>query len=65
MSLLYKDLEDIHYSVEFKAVPNGKIKLLFSADCGKFGTHEALDEFELTIEELLRILQTDYDENNK
>lgn len=57
MSLLYKDEKDVKYSVEVKTFPDGKINLLFSADCGKFGTDEILDEHELTIKELLQILQ--------
>lgn len=57
MSLLYKKQEDLTYSVECKLLDNGKVHLSFSADCGKFGTDEELDEFEYTVKELLSILQ--------
>jgi hypothetical protein len=56
-SLLYKNEEDVKYSVDIKTFPDGKLKLLFSADCGKFGTDEPLDEYELTVKEMLLILQ--------
>lgn len=57
MSLLYKKTEELTLSVEFKANGNGKINIQFSADCGKFGTEEMLDEYEFTVKELLKILQ--------
>jgi hypothetical protein len=56
-SLLYKNEEEVKHSVDIKTYPDGKLKLLFSADCGKFGTDEPLDEYELTVKELLLILQ--------
>ena len=61
-SLLYKNREDVIYSVEIRQ-QNGKVNLEFSADCGKFGTDELLDGFELTPLELLTILQKHEDEN--
>ncbi len=57
MSLLYKKESDLKYSVELKTSPNGKVVLKFSADAGKFGTDEMLDEYEFTVKELLSILQ--------
>ena len=56
MSLLYKDPEDVTYSVEIEQ-KEGRIFLDFSADCGKFGTDEPIDGFELTPLQLLEILQ--------
>ena len=53
---LYKKQEDVTHSVEIKQ-EDGKVKMLFTADCGKFGTDEILDEYELTALELLKILQ--------
>lgn len=57
MSLLYKKESELTYSLEFKSFPDGKILLRFSSDCGKFGTNEILDEYELTAKKLLSILQ--------
>jgi hypothetical protein len=57
MSLLYKDQKDIIYSVDVKTFPDGKVKLHFSCDGGKHGTDETVDEYELTVLELLKILQ--------
>jgi hypothetical protein len=57
MSLLYKKESDLKYSVELKTGPNGNVVLKFSADAGKFGTDEMLDEYEFTVKELLSILQ--------
>jgi hypothetical protein len=56
MSLLYKKQEDVKYFVDVKTFPDGKIKLSFSADCGKFGTNEPIDKYEMTAKELLSIL---------
>jgi hypothetical protein len=57
MSLLYKKESELKYSVDVKTYPDGKVILQFSADCGKFGTDEMLDEYEFTVKELLSILQ--------
>ena len=57
MSLFYKDSKDLIYSVDVKTYPDGKVKLQFSCDGGKYGTDELLDEYEFTIKELLLILQ--------
>ncbi len=57
MSLLYKKESDLKYQVEVKPFPDGKVALQFSANCGKFGTDEMLDEYEFTVKELLSILQ--------
>lgn len=57
MSSLYKDSNDFIYSVDIKTLPNGKVKIQFSCDGGKFGTNELLDEYEYTVKELLTILQ--------
>ena len=35
----------------------GVLELRFFSDCGKFGTEEILDEYKLTPERLLQILQ--------
>lgn len=56
MSLLYKKHEDLEYTVEITQ-EDGKVKMLFWDDGGKFGTHEILDEYEVTPLELLEILQ--------
>ena len=56
MSLLYKDKEDIKISVKIKQDENNVV-MLFYCDGGKFGTHEMLDEIEITPKELLTILQ--------
>ena len=57
MSLLYKNPKDIVYSVEIKSTPDGKINFEFSCDGGKHGTDEPIDEYTLTVLELLKILQ--------
>ena len=57
---LYKKQEDVTHSVDIKQ-KDGKINLLFTADCGKFGTDEILDEYDITPYELLIILQHRYD----
>ena len=57
MGLLYKEAQDLTYKVDFKELEDGKLQLSFSADCGKFGTEEQLDEYLLTVKELLSILQ--------
>lgn len=55
MGLLYKDKKDTTLSVEIKQ-NEGKIYLMFSADCGKHGTDEMFAGYTLTIERLLTIL---------
>ena len=57
MSLLYKDPKDFIYSVDVKTFPDGKIKIQFSCDGGKFGTDELLDEYEFTVKEFMCILR--------
>lgn len=57
MGLLYKNKKDVTTSVDFEFVEDGKIRLEFSADCGKFGTDEMLDGYLLTPKRLLQILQ--------
>ena len=56
MSLLYKKQSDVITSVDIKQ-ENGNINLLFHSDCGKHGTDEILDEYDLTPLQLLIILQ--------
>ena len=49
-------MSDYKISTEIKTCDD-KVNLLFHCDGGKFKTHEMLDEFTLTPEELLDILQ--------
>ena len=64
MSFLYKNEEERTTFVESE-VDNGTIQLTFSKDCGKFGTDEVLDFYNLTPERLLEILQdrNDYEDH--
>ena len=57
--MLYKDEEDMVYKVEVSEI-DGKVRLIFSCDGGKFGTDEILDMYELTPRELLKALQRNY-----
>lgn len=61
MSLLYKDVKDIKYSVEIEQ-KDGKVKMVFSCNGGKFGTDEMLDEIEIEPKRLLEILQENYED---
>lgn len=60
MGLLYKKLEDVKVSVVIKE-GDGKLFIDFSADCGKFGTHESIAGFILTPEKLLQILSEQFE----
>lgn len=58
MSLLYKDSKDLIFEAQIEPRKDHEnINILFSNDGGKFGTHELLDEFNLSPYELLKILQ--------
>ena len=57
--MLYKDEEDMVYKVDVSEI-DGKVRMIFSCDGGKFGTDEILDMYELTPRELLKALQRDY-----
>ena len=58
MSLLYKEQSDIIYEAEIATRESTEeIKIVFSSDCGKFGTDEILDGYKLTPKRLLQILQ--------
>ena len=57
--MLYKDEKDIVYKVDVSEI-DGKVRMIFSCDGGKFGTDEILDMYELTPKELLKTLQRDY-----
>lgn len=66
MSLLYKPQEEITYSVTIvERKEEDNLVLTFYCDGGKFGTHEVLDEYNLTPLRLLEILQErdDYTED--
>lgn len=54
--MLYKDNKDIKYRLDVKQ-SGDTVTLSFSADCGKHGTWESLDEHEFSIRELLTLLQ--------
>lgn len=54
--MIYKDKKDVTTTCEI-IQEEGKVCLVFSADCGKFGTDEMLDAYYLTPERLLQILQ--------
>jgi len=53
---LYKEKEDVTHKVNVTQ-KDGKINMLFTADCGKFGTDEIIDEYNITPYELLKVLQ--------
>lgn len=61
ISLLYKDNPTVELTV-MKCEALEVLQLHFSSDCGKHGTHETLDRFDLTPKELLDILQKHEDE---
>jgi len=61
MSLLYKDRKDVKYSLEVKQDGN-TLELLFTSDCGKFGTDEIVDSFKLSNLSLLEVLQKHFEE---
>mgnify|MGYP003655942979 CR=1 FL=1 len=48
-------------TVESHVFSDGKIGITFISNGGKFGTDELLDEFELSAEQLLNILQANED----
>lgn len=58
MGFLYKEPEDIVFEAYVEPRKDHEnIKITFSNDGGKFGTHEILDEYDLTPLQLLEILQ--------
>ena len=61
MSLLYKDYKDLEYKVDIEKGKDGTINFQFYADCGKHGTWEMQDEFELTAFQLLLLLQYSFE----
>jgi hypothetical protein len=63
MSLLYKDPKDVIYTADIN-ISEGKVDMVFYADCGKHGMDERLDSYKLTPKRLLEILQdrNDYKE---
>tara|TARA_R110000744_G_scaffold5086_1_gene17914 strand:- start:294 stop:494 length:201 start_codon:yes stop_codon:yes gene_type:complete len=56
MSLLYKPKKEQKTTCN-TFLKDGKINLDFWKDCGKFGNDEMLDQYKLTPERLLQILQ--------
>ncbi len=61
MSLLYKDKKDIIHSVEAKVDERGNVNLLFTCDGGKHGTEEILDEYNMSPQSLLKLLQEHFE----
>jgi len=53
MSLLYKNNPTTKVEITVK---NNKVQLRFESDCGKHGTDETLDYYNLTPDVLLKIL---------
>lgn len=64
MSILYKEQNDIKYSVELEKLKDESIRLSFSCDGGKFHTDEMLDEFKMPVKQLLDILQRELRSEN-
>lgn len=56
MSLLYKPKEEQTLTCDIEVDKQGKIRIDFSSDCGKFGTDEMLCGWVLTPERLMQIL---------
>lgn len=56
MSLLYKKPEEVKYQAIFTTI-NNNINIQFYSDCGKFGTDEMLDEYDVTPQQLLELFQ--------
>ena len=55
-SILYKPDENVRYNVSIqKLLQNDKINFEFSCNGGKFGTHEQLAEYEVSVKKLLTI----------
>ena len=54
---LYPNTEYSTTTVYVKTYPDGGVNLVFFTDGGKFGTHETLDEYDITASELLDLLQ--------
>ena len=61
MSLLYNDIKDRKYSVTVTQDEKA-VNMLFTSDCGKHGTEEIIDQFNMTPKQLLDILQKDEDQ---
>lgn len=57
MGILYKEPKDIIYKATIEILQNGNLRILFTCDGGKFGTDEMIDEYELSVLELLHALQ--------
>lgn len=57
MNLLYKKVEDQTTSCDIDALPDGRLRIDFYSDCGKFGMEEMIDGYVLTPVRLLEILQ--------
>jgi hypothetical protein len=55
MSLLYKDPKDLITTVDIRQ-ENGEVVFDFFSDCGKHHTDEHIDEFRITPEMLLTLL---------
>ena len=64
-SLIYRDKKDVKTSCRVLNKRNGVLELIFSSNCGIFGTQEILDTYNLTPTRLLQILQErdDYSED--
>lgn len=54
---MYKLPHELNHSMSIKTLPNSKVELTFTADCGKFGTDEILDAIVIPVKTLLKFLQ--------
>lgn len=57
MNSIYKPMDEQTLSVSMSDIKDGKVMFTFSADCGKFGTDEILDEIEIPVSQLFNLLQ--------
>jgi len=58
-------MSDNKIGVEIKNFEGGNVELTFISNGGKFGADELLDEFELSAEKLLNILQANEDNTSE
>jgi len=62
--MLYKNKEDWTYKLQTgsaRSIQTDKMLWTFSADCGKFGTDEVLAAYELSVKDLLQIIQKHFE----
>lgn len=57
MGLLYKEEEDLKYSIQSSYASDGKLYITLDVDCGKYGADELIREYFVTPKQFMEAMK--------